>query len=253
MKKPLLYFILFIFLAILLFYLAFTSRACRYNGVLSEAPEVEPEPRPEEAPAVAELPQFPWPPPTASAFLKIPNSLLVRQDTISTFGDCANRMETALSGAGYTQISYYAVPDGFAMVTQLEQIDDEGIPKEPGRWSMEYQPIRKFSLRHIIESLFTARKGLWRVTVFIVTSHDFKQKDVEITLYEAEEWLEDGMIRLPPYIAQIRYSDNHFCTALVYEFEKTEPDQDAEHKLPSEITGKQHLERGGIWKGLGGT
>lgn len=200
----------------------------------------------------APMPEFPWPPPKASAFHKIPNSLLVMQDAISTFGNVANRIETALNGAGYTQISYYAVPDGFAMVTQLEQIDEDGNPKEPGRWSEKYEPISKFSLRHIINSLLKARKGLWRVTVFIVTSHDFQQQDVEITSDEAIEWLRAGMIRLPPSKAQISYSDFHYCTALIYEFEQTKPNQEAEIKTTSEITGKLHLERGGIWRRLGG-
>lgn len=198
------------------------------------------------------MPEFPWLPPKASAFHKIPNSLLVLQDTTSTFGDIANRIETALDGAGYTQISYYAVPDGFAMVTQLEQIDEDGKPKEPGRWSEKYEPISKFSLRNILNSLFEARKGLWRVTVFVVTSHDFKQKDVGITSDEAENWFRSGFIRLPPNIARIRYSDNHYCTALIYEFEQTKPNQEAEFKSTSEITGKLHLERGGIWRRLGG-
>lgn len=242
MKKLLLSFILFILLAVIL-YLTFSCQHA-VEMVVTEAET------PTEVPD--NMPWFPWPPPKASAFQRISNSLLVRQDTISTFGDIATRIETALAGAGYTQISYYRVPGGFAMVTQLEQIDEDGTPKEPGRWSVKYQPTSKFSLSHIIKSLLTARKGLWRVIVFVVTSHGFTQKDVGISKDEAEEWLGRGMIWLPPNIEIITYSDFHYCTALIYEFEQTKPNQEAERKSTSEITGKLHLERGGIWRRLGG-
>ncbi len=232
-----------IFRVFLVLFLLLLSFSCRMK--VEEAPQAPPV-------TAGPMPEFPWPPPKASAFHKIPNSLLVMQNTASTFGDIANRIETALDGAGYTQIIYYAVPDGFAMVTQLEQIDEDGNPKEPGRWSEKYEPISKFSLKHIVKSLLTARKGLWRVTVFIVTSHDFQQQDVEITPGDVTEWLRDGPIRLPPSIARISYSDFHYCTALIYEFEQTKPNQEAEFKYISEITGKLHLERGGIWRRLGG-
>ncbi|MBA7551847.1 hypothetical protein ES705_44397 [subsurface metagenome] len=231
----------------LVLFLLLLSFSCRKKVYVGEVPEPPPELVVEE-----QMPKFPWPPPEASAFHKIPNSLLVKQDTTSTFGDIANRIETALDGAGYTQISYYAVPDGFAMVTQLEQIDEDGNPKEPGRWSEKYEPISKFSLRNILKSLLTARKGLWRVTVFVVTSHDFKQQDVGITSDEAKKWFRAGWFRLSPSIARISYSDFHYCTALIYEFEQTKPNQEAECKSTSEITGKLHLERGGIWRRLGG-
>lgn len=248
-----------IFRAFFVLFLLLLSFSCRMK-IEEVSPPLPPESVAEEPESEVyyesldeeQMPKFPWPPPEASAFHKIPNSLLVKQDTTSTFGDIANRIETALDGAGYTQISYYAVPDGFAMVTQLEQIDEDGNPKEPGRWSEKYKPISKFSLKHIVKSLLTARKGLWRVTVFIVTSHDFQQQDVEITPGDVIEWLRDGWFRLPPSIAWISYSDFHYCTALIYEFEQTKPNQEAECKSTSEITGKLHLERGGIWRRLGG-
>ena len=199
-----------------------------------------------------EWPEFPWPPPKASASHNIPNNLLLAQAITYTLGDIDEMLIEALLSAGYTDKSYYSVPDGFAIVTKLEQINQDGTPKPvPDRYSQEVRPLTKFNLRGYISALFSARRGLYRIIVFIVTSHPFSQEDITISRDQAEVWLSSGLNRLPSKIAEIIYTNDYMCTALIYEFEQITPQQEATLKDPSMLTVKQHLDKAGIWEKLG--
>ncbi|TXT28866.1 MAG: hypothetical protein FD131_2809 [Rhodocyclaceae bacterium] len=82
------------------------------------------------------IPQFDWPPPKASAEESIPDKWL-RTGPATRLADVADKFEKALRLAHYEQRSYYAVPRGFALATQLEQIKADGTPM-PGadRWKI---------------------------------------------------------------------------------------------------------------------
>lgn len=190
-----------------------------------------------------EVPEFPWPPPRASASDMIPRELLVGNATHPTLGTVAQAIDSALQEAGYREKSYYSVPGGFAMASQIEQINQDGSPKDD-RWSLETPPIRKFSLGSYLNALFMARPGYYRVIVFVVTSKAFPQRDVKVTSEESKLWLTRGLNKLPEEIGDQEYSSAHSCTALIYEFKQT--GKHTQLMEPSQITGKTHLEKAGL-------
>jgi len=93
------------------------------------------------------IPSFPWPPPKASAFTPVELDRGTPDGHPVTLKDLAGRLKAAFVAAGYGERSNYAVPDGLALVSRLEQINQDGTPKKaPDRWSMKFKPLSHFSL-----------------------------------------------------------------------------------------------------------
>ncbi|MCI5146631.1 MAG: ankyrin repeat domain-containing protein, partial [Candidatus Electrothrix sp. AR3] len=156
-----------------------------------------------------DIPPFPWPPPKASAFEKIPSKFLSTSasDKQTSLKDVAEKLEAAFGDAGYSEKKYYQVPDGFALVSKLEQFHSDGTPKEqPDRWAAEFRPPRIFSLKSYIKSIFTANPGRYRIVVFIVTSQPFESEDT-VNREEAMAWLDSGIMVLPKSIGDEAYTD----------------------------------------------
>jgi hypothetical protein len=74
-------------------------------------------------PSISVLPDFPWPPPKPSAGAHISFNKL---NKFATFGDINKIISSALDSGEYDERSYFNVPNGFAIVTRLEQIDPYG-------------------------------------------------------------------------------------------------------------------------------
>jgi tetratricopeptide (TPR) repeat protein len=191
------------------------------------------------------VPKFPWPPPKASAVDTIPRELLVGNVEHPLLATVAQAIESAFRQAGYGEKSYYSVPSGFAMASQIEQINEDGSPKgSVDRWSLEIAPIRHFSLGSYLNALFRARAGYYRVIVFVVTSKAFSQRDVKVTSEESRLWTSSGLNKLPEEIGNQEYSPAYICTALIYEFKQT--GKHADLMEPSGITGETHLQKAGL-------
>jgi hypothetical protein len=197
------------------------------------------------------LPDFPWPPPRASAETIIPQEFLRKStDSVVHLGDVDHILVGALDINGYYDKSYYAVPDGFALVTRLEQINPDGTPKTPPvRWELAMGPLRRFSLVGYLKVLLTASPGYHRIIVFLVTSHPFSQADANVSEEQAINWLEEGFERLPSAVSELEFSQEYGCTALVYEF-RTASGIVPTLSLPSHLPGRIHLERANIWSAL---
>ena len=190
-------------------------------------------------------PKFPWPPPKASAFETVPRELLVGNAAHPTLSTVAQAIESAFQQAGYGEKSYYSVPGGFAMASQIEQINQDGSPKESvDRWSLETPPLRKFSLGSYLNALFTAQPGYYRVIVFVVTSQAFPQSPERVTSEKSRQWVSSGLNKLPEKIGNQEYSSAHSCSALIYEFKQT--GKHAELVDPSQVPGKTHLDKAGL-------
>jgi len=139
-----------------------------------------------------------------------------------TESDIDRKLSAALDNdkCRYFERSYYGVPDGFALVTRLEQINSDGTSKEiPDRWSTEIGPLRKFSLKPYLDALFRARTGYYRIIVFIVTLHEIVYTNTPPDRDKAEEWVIDGSDRLPDAIRKLEFSEKngkmYACTALI--------------------------------------
>jgi hypothetical protein len=196
------------------------------------------------------LPEFPWPPPPYSTRLKLDRALLVAAQPAPTNGSVAARMEQALAANGYTQISYYAVPDGFAMVTQVERIEPDAASAAVQRWSTQIDPVSliPFNLDAYLQALLGKNGDSFRVIVFTFTPTPFTAGGSPVAPGEAMAWVEKGATALPASIAAQAYGADTACTALVYEFRISS--LGAMLQRPSEFDGRQHLQAAGILKRL---
>jgi hypothetical protein len=197
-----------------------------------------------------EVPDFPWPPPRASATAVIPAGF-IRVSGIAepTLGHAVELINAALDGGGYVERSYFAAPGGFAMATRLERIEADGTPKQEERWSVAVQPLQSFSLGAYLRALFTAPAGYYRIIVFVVTSQPFAQSAERVSRDDALAWLHEGLNRLPDSIAAARYTERHAVTALIYQFEQPGR-QEAQLVLQGSPSGREHLERAMLWGAL---
>jgi hypothetical protein len=203
-------------------------------------------------PGTDDMPHFPWPPPQASANDIVPRTLLPGTDApAGSLGDVNNRLVTALEASGYVGKSYYAVPDGFALVTQLEQINTDGTSKRvPDRWAVNVGTLHSFSLSEYLKALLTANVGHYRIIVFILTPHPFSQSDVKVTREQALDWIPKGVNQLPSSIAERAFTPDFTCTALIYEFEELRAGDAATLVTPSNLSGRDHLSKSNLLSAL---
>jgi hypothetical protein len=221
--------------------------------VVTPAPAGElppPSARKNGGPAAAEVPSFPWPPPRASTTDVLPDEL-VRVAPAMTLGDLDRRLRAALESAGYLERRYYAAPGGFALVTRLEQIEEDGTPRpSPERWSTEVPGLAEFSLRAYLRALFFAARGRYRLIVLVATDVPFAQAATPITAASAETLLAAGLNRLPAGLAALPFKGDAVVTALIYEFERVDTGVGPELVTPSRLQGRVHLQKAAIWQGL---
>jgi len=158
--------------------------------------------------------------------------------------DAAARLEGALKQGGYGQTSYYAVPGGFALVTRLEQFKANGAPAdEPYRWSQQVQNPSVFSIDYLL-TLLEGKTGHYRVIVFVITNDSFSQetgKRVEVG--QAANLAIEGANILPDSVGDLPFTGDYSCTALIYEFEKTAPDQPTQFKSNGTLLAEAHLQK----------
>lgn len=192
------------------------------------------------------LPEFPWPPPPYSTRLKLDRPLLAADQPTPTNGSVASRMEQALAANGYTQVSYYAVPDGFAMTTQIERIEPNAASAAEQRWSTQIDPVSliPFNLDAYIKALLGKNGDSFRVIVFTFTPTPFTSSGPPVPPGEAMAWVEKGATALPAALAAKPYGNDTVCTALVYEFRISS--LGAALQRPSAFDGMQHLRAAGI-------
>lgn len=195
--------------------------------------------------SVREMAKFPWPPPLASATVRIKPAQLSSRKSIKLLGDASELLEDKLNKSKYIEKSYYAVPGGFALATRIEQINKDGSFKNPGRWSLKTNAMTSFSLSEYIERLFLAPKGYFRVVVFVVTNEPFVQSKDAPSKEQAMRWINEGQNDLEPAVAKMSYTSTHRITALIYEFVKSDQGS-PQLSTPSELTGADHLRKAKI-------
>jgi hypothetical protein len=200
------------------------------------------------APSRAEtIPQFPWPPPAASATYVLPETVFERGRTT---GQVVTTIIAALERKGYVERSFFTTPaDGVVLVTRLERINEDGSSAtDLQRWPAVGEAARSsVGFAQFLRGLFYVDPGRYRVIVFILQDTPFRQ-DAEkpITGQQARAWLRTGANVLPRELAERGYKGD--CTVLVYEFAS---DGTAVRVVESRLTGLQHLERSGVLASFG--
>ena len=188
------------------------------------------------------LPDFPWPPPAASASYVLPDKLFEGRRTV---GSVVDAVIAALERNGYVERSFFRTEAaGVALVTRLERINEDGSSfVEHERWSPgEQNRASSIDLIRFLRGLFFVDPGRYRVIVFILQDLPFSQSSQSLTGDEARAWLRRGANVLPPEIAGRPFGAGR-CTVLVYEFAS---DGTAVRVVESRLTGRQHLEKAGM-------
>ena len=203
------------------------------------------------------FPYFPWPPPQPSAIEVIPNQMLfahfspATSQPFKTLGTVDDVLRRALGYGGYWEGTYYAVPEGFALVARLERIDIDGFSVSGNaRFDTAYRPLNVFSISAYLRALFLAPPGYYRVIAFVITRIPFAATGSRITAATASSWIDGGANVLPRALAVRIYSTEFSCTALIYEFEKRDAGSDPTERAPGRLPAELHLIRSGIWEGL---
>jgi hypothetical protein len=170
---------------------------CAYRKVSSAPPD--------------SFPKFALPPPTPSATDKLSKSYF---KNCKTLHDVDSVLSYAMTNCGYVRRSYYYVPNGFAMVTQLEQINEDGTSKpDDVRWDTTNNIIyhhSSFSLLDYIYRLFHANPGFYRCMAFVITDTIYSYSPKVATKSLTSEWLSTGTNSLPyAYSKQQTINDSY--------------------------------------------
>lgn len=197
------------------------------------------------------LPSLPWPPAPASAEEEIPSGLLRPSTGAPTLGFAAKLLQAALMGADYSTFSYLAVPNGFAIVSRMEQIKPDGKPTTP-RWerAIHVPSLAEAGLTGLIESLYQAPVGRYRVIMFVVTDAPRDRAGQAMGEAAMDKLLHAGKSQLPTVIADMPYTPRTKAVALIYEFAKSGDKQVAQFVVTSRLSGDEHLEKAGVTKAL---
>ena len=192
------------------------------------------------------MPNFPFPPPSCYTRFEIPSTAF---NNAKLLGDVDAKLRTTLDNKGYNQRSYFYVPNGFALVTQLEQYNakDATIRNDGTRW-LDYPKQEAFSgIMSYISSFIMPNKGYFRLFVFIVTNEPFGGSKQKVSKSEASAWLNQGFNKLPNAIKNAPYTEGYAVTVLVYEFEVPESNRKAKQVCPTPLFDAQtHLKQAGI-------
>lgn len=192
---------------------------------------------------------FPWPPPAASATQVLSRDIF--RGSPADLGAVDAVLSRALDARGYVEKRYYGVPDGFALITRIEQMLPDGASSpEPARWSVEPPRLRPLSFTDYIKALFTAEPGFYRVLVFVVTATPFGQSPERMTSDQIKELFSAGLNVLPPVLAEIPYTPRTACTVLIYEFRKPDRADPARPLVPGALGASVHLTRSGLLDAL---
>jgi hypothetical protein len=206
------------------------------SGSTSGPPYHHPVPQP-PPPPTNEIPEFPTHPPKPSTTDILSKSYFSGSKTV---GDVNVKLSNALEECHYFRRSYFHVPNGFALATQLEQINEDGtcLPDNQ-RWTDD-KPKEKFSLANYLSALLNASPGYYRCIVFIVSDNYYRLSQTPATKSQTDEWIDSGLNRLPPEISKLPLNDNYSFDALIYEFKKNKNDKQA-NLIKSPVPGRTHL------------
>ncbi len=192
------------------------------------------------------MPEFPFPPPSSSA--KFPMEVLFQQ--CKTLGEINQKLREALDFNGYYEKSYFYIPGGFVLVTRMEQIKKDGYSVgEKDRWKAKPVRDEDFTLASYLRALLTSEPGYFRIFAFAVTNQSFKMAPTGSRIEEKDFqiWVNAGMSSLSGEVARVEcLNQKTEVHALIYELTITAAGREGKQSEPSELSGKDHLEKSKI-------
>ena len=204
--------------------------------------------------------------PGASTRMHLPNFFL----HALKLGDVARNVSDALTNVGYTDQGWFVIRqssnsttqtapptdvNGFAVVTRLEQIDDNGKSTIGGtRWTLDVSSSNVGSFLDAVKLFLRgAPNGRYRVFLIWVSNSPVSQMRSSPPLDSWSNFLRDGT--KSPWLdvmdaIPVNWVSGGGCSAFVYEYERSAVTGDAQFVTSSTLTAEQHLKAAGIWDAL---
>lgn len=202
--------------------------------------------------ACEDLPVLSLKPPIPSATPLTLDDALFRRPG-ATLQSVADQLTGALNGAKYAEWGFYCIPNGFALATAVERISEDKRPlPENSRWTVGRVPLLTlrdgFSVQRLVQALFNADPGRYRMIVFYVTDRSISPTNDP----PSDDWRNlptSGPNALPADFKDIPFGPNHRVRAFVYEFRRPSISSSAQFVRPS-LPVRIHLTRAGIMSRL---
>lgn len=196
------------------------------------------------------FPPLSWPPPEPSASASLSRDVVASHSDTSLF-HIAGNLERSLKSAGYSDLRFFGVQDGFAIATRLEQIQRNGRgSKGSSRWESGILPAAEFTLKDYLKALLHGRRGYYRALLFVVTPHPVSPQPGQSSADQVRQLSRRGALALPYEIGLLEFSKKHKVTVLIYEFEKYEDDAQPALVTPGRLPGDVHIRQSGVLKEL---
>jgi tetratricopeptide (TPR) repeat protein len=168
---------------------------------------------------------LPWPPPKGSDAQDLTNSVLsaVRrsQKTDVLLGDVDKFITERLTSVGLKPSAYFSTPDhhGYAAVTRLEQIDENGRRLEGRSGFSKELPESGNFLWRFFSGLVSLPEGHFRLLVAFVTTDpiDTWYSSEPVTLQVADRWVSRGCDDLPVELGRLTFTDKYKIFLRVYQ------------------------------------
>ncbi|WP_327195905.1 CsgG/HfaB family protein [Novosphingobium capsulatum] len=159
----------------------------------------------------ADAPLLPWPPPRASAIGDFTSNFKLG----GTLGDYNAQLRRILIPRGYTNLHYFAVPDGFGITTDVERLNDSGQPSN-NRWNKNAPPPENFL--DYLSKLMRGDTGHYRVFAFIISDKEPFPANDTVNHKDLARWKESGKPSLSRVAENHRAQPGTKIWMLVYEF-----------------------------------
>jgi tetratricopeptide (TPR) repeat protein len=168
---------------------------------------------------------LPWPPPKGSDAQDFTNSVLsaIRRSQKSSIqlGDVDKFLSVKLASVGLKPSAYFSTPEhnGYAAVTRLEQIDENGRRLEGSYGFSKELPESGNFLWRFFSGLVNLPEGRFRLLVVFVTpdSIDTWYSPEPVTLKTADRWVSRGCDDLPSELARLNMTNNYKVFVRVYQ------------------------------------
>lgn len=186
-----------------------------------------------------------WPPPRFSDWSVLPREQLGTNQ--QTLADVYKRISGALSERDYQGQAIFEVPEGFALVTKVERIHEDGTTyPAPERWTNVKLSPKTWS--DYMGALWVGPPGHFRLFMFVVsTRNDLQGSKEQLSEEDARALYLQGTRVLSRDIGDKSFS-NHNVHAVVYHFEKTNGVTKVAYDDP--LGAVTHLKQSGLWRQL---
>lgn len=171
--------------------------------------------QPSASPSVRKpLPAIPWPPPSGFRAEELPRLASVLKTRSQQAAQDALVQVIESADEGYEWGLFGGPPEGFAIISRIERIDQRGKPSEgAARWTTE--GAARLSAESFVRDLFFQEAGYFRVIVFVVSG----DRNVLPGPSRALPTSSTGARALPVATAMQPFGDRS-ATALVYAFKR---------------------------------